>query len=55
VQIDVLDNSGLAQLGLAQSAGQALVLAAGRLAVDQQAEPVFPAQFGSIGGVLQLS
>lgn len=54
VQIDVFDNGGLAQLGLAQAAGKALVLAAGRLAVDQQAEPVFPAQLGGVGRVLQL-
>ena len=42
MQVDVFDDGGLAQLRLTQPAGKALVLAAGRLAVDQEAEPVFP-------------
>jgi hypothetical protein len=50
-QVDVLDDGGLAQLGFAQPAGEALVLAVGRLAIDQKAEPVFPAQLGGIGRV----
>jgi hypothetical protein len=54
VQVDVLDDGGLAQLGLAQPARQALVLAAGRLAVDQEAVPVFPSQLGGVGRVVQL-
>jgi hypothetical protein len=37
VQVDVLNDSSLAQLGVAQPAGKPFVLAAGRLAVDQQA------------------
>jgi len=40
VQVDVLHDGGLAQLGRAQPACEALVLAAGRFAVDQQAEPI---------------
>jgi hypothetical protein len=39
MQNDILDDGGLAQLCLAQPAGEALVLAAGCLAVDQEAEP----------------
>jgi hypothetical protein len=45
-------DGGLGQLGLAQLAGQALVLAADGFAIDQQDESVFPAQFGATGGVL---
>jgi hypothetical protein len=40
MQIDVLDHGGLAQPGVAQAACETLVLAAGRLAIDQQAEPI---------------
>jgi hypothetical protein len=36
-------------VALAQSVGKPLVLASGRLAVDQQVEPVFPAQLGGSG------
>ena len=40
-EVDILDHGGLAQSGFAQTAREALVLAAGRLAVDQvgQANP----------------
>ncbi len=54
MQVAVFDDGGLAQLGFTQPAGKSLVLAAGRLAVDQEAEPVFPAQLGGVGRVLQL-
>ena len=53
-EVDVLDDGRLAQPGLAQAAGEALVLAAGRLAIDEQPEPILAAQFGGIGSVLQL-
>ena len=54
MQVDVLDDGGLAQLCLAQTAGEALVLAAGRLAIDKQAEPILAGQFGGLGRVLHL-
>ena len=38
--IDVLDDGLVAQPGIAQSGGQALVAAVGDLAIDEQAEPV---------------
>jgi hypothetical protein len=38
--IDVLDDGSLAQPSLPEPTGEALVLAAGCLAVDQQPEPV---------------
>src|SRR6516165_7389633 len=47
--IDVLDDGGLAQPGFPQTAGEALVLAAGCLAVDQQPEPVLAAEFAGVG------
>src|SRR6266853_1580026 len=50
--IDVLDDGGLAQPRFAQAAGEALVLAAGRLAIDEQPEPVLAAEFAGIGSVL---
>ena len=53
-EVDVLDNRGLAQPSLAQTAGEALVFAARRLAIDEQPEPILTRQLGSIGGVLQL-
>ena len=53
-EVDILDSRGLAQPSLAQTAGEALVLATGRLAIDEQPEPILPRQLGSIGGVLQL-
>jgi len=53
-EIDVLDDGRLAQPGLAQTAGEPLVLAAGRLAVDEQPEPILAAEFAGIGSVLQL-
>src|SRR3954451_2302693 len=53
-EVDVLDNGGLAQPGVAQAAGKALVLAAGRLAIDEQPEPIFATEFAGIGSVLQL-
>jgi hypothetical protein len=51
-EIDVLDDGGLAQPRFAQAAGEALVLAAGRLAIDEQPEPVLAAEFPGIGSVL---
>src|SRR5215472_14423916 len=53
-KVNVLDNRRLAQPGLAQTAGKPLVLAAGRLAIDEQAEPILATEFAGIGGVLQL-
>jgi hypothetical protein len=54
VKVDVLDDGGLAQLCLAQSAGEALVLATGRFSIDQEAEPILAGQFGGLGRVLHL-
>src|SRR6266446_5058060 len=51
-EIDVLDDRGLAQPRFAQAAGEALVLAAGRLAIDVQPEPVLATEFAGIGSVL---
>src|SRR5947209_13245363 len=53
-EVDVLDNGRLAQPGVAQAAGKTLVLAAGRLAIDEQPKPVFATEFAGIGSVLQL-
>ena len=53
-EVDVLDNGRLAQPGLAQAAGEPLVLAAGRFAVDKQPEPILAAEFAGIGSALQL-
>ena len=53
-EVDVLDDGRLAQPGLAQAAGEPLVLAAGRFAVDEQPEPILAAEFAGIGSVLQL-
>jgi hypothetical protein len=53
-EVDVLDDGRLAQPGLAQTAGEPLVLAAGRLAIDEQPEPILAAEFAGIGSVLQL-
>jgi hypothetical protein len=39
-EVDVLDDGRLAWSGLAQAAGEPLVLAAGRFAVDEQPEPI---------------
>jgi hypothetical protein len=39
-EVDVLDDGRLTQPGLAQAAGEPLVLAAGRLAIDEQPEPI---------------
>jgi hypothetical protein len=52
-EVNVLDNRRLAQSGLAQAAGKPLVLAAGRLTVDEEPEPIFATEFTGIGGVLQ--
>ena len=51
-KIDVLDDGGLAQPRFAQAAGEALVLAAGRLAIDEEPEPVLATEFTGIGSVL---
>ena len=53
-EIDVLDDGRLAQPGLTQAAGEPLVLAAGRLAIDEQPEPILATEFAGIGGVVQL-
>src|SRR5438477_10686561 len=53
-EIDVLDDGRLAQPGLTQAAGEALVLAAGRLAIDEQPEPILATEFAGIGGIVQL-
>jgi hypothetical protein len=53
-EVDILDHGGLAQSGFAQTTREALVLAAGRLTIDQQAEPILAGQLGGIGSVLQL-
>ena len=53
-EVNVLDNRRLAQPGLAQAAGKPLVLAAGRLTVDEEPELIFAAEFTGIGGVLQF-
>src|SRR5438067_12598137 len=53
-EIDVLDDGRLAQPGLAQAAGEPLVLATGRFAVNEQPEPILAAEFAGIGSVLQL-
>ena len=53
-EIDVLNDGRLAQPGLAEAAGEALVLAAGRFAVNEQPEPILAAEFAGIGSVLQL-
>jgi hypothetical protein len=53
-EIDVLDDGRLAQPGLTQAAGEPLVLAAGRLAIDEQPEPILATEFAGIGGIVQL-
>src|SRR5437764_6868429 len=53
-EVDVLDNGRLAQPGLTQAAGEPLVLAAGRLAIDEQPEPILATEFAGIRGILQL-
>jgi hypothetical protein len=50
-EIDVLDDGRLTQPGLTQAAGEPLVLAAGRLAIDEQPEPILATEFAGIGGV----
>ena len=39
--------------GLAQTAGEPLVLAAGRFAVNEQPEPILAAEFAGVGSVLR--
>src|SRR5258707_15890660 len=53
-EVDVLDDGRLAQPGLTQAAGEPLVLAAGRLAIDEQPEPILATQVAGIGGIVQL-
>src|SRR5215472_16804531 len=53
-EVDVLDYRRLAQPGLAQAASKSLVLAAGRLAIDEQPKPIFVTEFAGIGSVLQF-
>src|SRR5437763_11936603 len=50
-EIDVLDDGRLAQPGLAQAAGKPLVLAASRLAIDEQPEPILATEFAGIGAL----
>jgi hypothetical protein len=47
-EIDVLDDGRLAQPGLAQAAGEPLVLAAGRLPIDEQPEPILATEFAGM-------
>ena len=47
--VDILDDGGLAQAGEPQAAIEPLVLALGRLAVDQQGEPLLEGERGDIG------
>jgi hypothetical protein len=54
VQVDVLDDGGLAQPCFAQAAGETLVLAAGRFAIDQKAEPILAGQLDRLRRVLHL-
>ena len=53
-EVRVLDRGRLAQLGVAQPAGQALVVPARRFPVDQRAEPVLARQVGRLRRVLQF-
>src|ERR1700758_1481225 len=53
-EVDVLDHRRLAQPGLPQAAGQALVVAAGRLAIGEQPKPIFATEFAGIRSVLQF-
>ena len=53
-EVDVLDDGRLAQPGCAQAAGEPLVLAAGRFAIDEQPEPILAAEFAGIRSVVQL-
>ncbi len=53
-EIDLLDDGRLAQPGLTQAAGEPLFLAAGRLAIDEQPEPILATEVAGIGGVVQL-
>jgi hypothetical protein len=53
-EVDVLDNRRLAQPGLAQAAGEPLVLAAGCFAIDEQPDPILAAEFAGIRNVVQF-
>src|SRR6185503_2877588 len=48
-KVDVLDDGVLAQTGEAQAGDEALVLALGGLAIDQQRKPVLEVERGDIG------
>ena len=48
--IDVLDSRLLTQSGIAQSGGQPPVAAMGKLAIEQEAEPIGMAECGSVAG-----
>ena len=48
-QIDILDDGGLAQAGELEARDEALVVALGGLAVDQQAEALLEAECGDVG------
>ena len=52
--IDVLDGGLLAQSGIAQSSGQPLVAAMGKLAIEQKAEPIGVAECGGFAGGFQF-
>ena len=49
LQIDVLDDGVLAQAGEPQAGHEPLVVALGRLAVDQQGEALLEAERGDVG------
>jgi hypothetical protein len=53
--IDVLDDGVMAQPGIAQSGGEALVAAMGDLAIDKQAEPIGMGEGGAFAGGFEFS
>ena len=52
--IDILDDGVVAQPGIAQPGGQALVAAMGNLAIDEQAEPIGMGQGCAFAGGFEL-
>jgi hypothetical protein len=53
-EVGILDDRALPQSGVAQSSIEPLVLSAGRLAIEQQAEPVLAGDVVGRRGVLHL-
>ena len=53
--IDVLDDGVVAQSGIAQPGGKALVAAMGDLAIDEQAEPIGMGQGCAFAGGFEFS